>query len=68
MHKLKTAAGLWTILQTQPNSNIREINQWARDTFGSSEVAWPPRWMYLSGDNYGFLFEEDAMLFSLRWL
>ena len=68
MNKFNTETGVWTILQVQHTSNIREINQWARDTFGSSEVAWPPRWMYLSGDNYGFLFEKDAMLFSLRWL
>ena len=74
MHKINTAQGEWTIVQARYNtrdSRFGEVVAWARATFGPADIvngAWPPRWIYLSGNNFGFLFEEDAVMFALRWV
>jgi hypothetical protein len=70
MNKINTAQGEWTIMQARNNVDFREVRAWASDTFGTPDTverAWPPRWMYLAGNNFVFLFEQDAVMFALRW-
>jgi hypothetical protein len=68
MNKINTAQGEWTVIQARYNtrdSSFGEVVAWARATFGPADTV--PRWIYLSGNNFGFLFEEDAVIFALRW-
>jgi hypothetical protein len=65
MITVNTWQGEWTIVQARNNADFREVKAWAGNMFGSS--AWSPRWVYLAGDNFGFLSEEDAVMFALRW-
>ena len=73
MNKISTAQGEWTIVHARYNtrdSSFGEVVAWARATFGPADIvegAWPLRWMYLAGNNFGFLFEKDAIMFALRW-
>ncbi len=72
MNKINTAQGEWIVIQARYNtrdSSFGEVVAWARATFGPSgpiegECS---RWLYLTGNNFGFLFEEDALIFALRW-
>ena len=72
MNKINTWQGEWTIVQADifsSHTDFDEVMTWASNTFGPNgpiEVSCS-RWLYLTGGNFGFLFEEDAVMFALRW-
>jgi hypothetical protein len=72
MNKINTAQGEWTIIQARYNAsddNFGEVIVWSREAFGPSGPLEGScsRWLYLTDNKFGFLFEEDALMFALRW-
>ena len=72
MNKISTEQGEWTIVQADifsSHTDFDEVMAWAKNSFGPNgpiEVSCS-RWVYLSSGKFGFLFEEDAVMFALRW-
>ena len=73
MNKINTAQGEWTIIQADIFSSYTDFDEvmaWASNTFGPNGGLIEgscTRWLYLTGGKFGFLFEEDAVMFALRW-
>ena len=73
MYKINTAHSEWTVIQADifsRHTDFDEVMAWASNTFGPNgglTEGTCTRGVYLSGCNFGFLFEEDAVMFALRW-
>jgi hypothetical protein len=72
MNKINTSPREMTIVQADIFSSYTDFDEvmaWTSNSFGPNGLIAGSctRWAYLSGGNFGFLFEEDAVLFSLRW-
>jgi hypothetical protein len=72
MNKINTAHGEWTIVQTdilRSYTDFDEVMAWANNSFGPNGPIEGScsRWFYLNLGKFGFLFEEDAVMFALRW-
>ena len=72
MHKISTAQGEWTIVHADifsSHTDFDEVMTWSSKAFGPNGLIGGSctRWVYISGSNFGFLFEEDAVMFALRW-
>jgi hypothetical protein len=72
MNKINTEQGEWTIVQADifsRHTDFNEVMAWANNSFGPNGLIEGSctRWVYLYGSNFGFRFEEDAVMFALRW-
>jgi hypothetical protein len=74
MNKINTTQGEWTIVKTdilRSYTDFAEVMAWANNSFGPNAddliEGSCSRWCYLNLGKFGFLFEEDAVMFALRW-
>lgn len=72
MSKVNTAQGELTIVQADifsRHTDFDEVMEWASNSFGPNGPIEGSctRWVYLTSGKFGFLFEEDAVMFALRW-
>ena len=73
MNKINTEQGEWTIVQADifsRHTDFNEVMAWANNSFGPNGTIEGScsRWFYLNLGKFGFLFEEDAVMFALRWV
>jgi hypothetical protein len=73
MNKINTSPGEMTIVQADIFSSYTDFDEvmaWTSNSFGPNGTIEGScsRWFYLNLGKFGFRFEEDAVMFALRWV